>query len=900
VKKNTFNKALRHLKSTELDEKIQRLNEAPTNNIGGVYSLNRGGFRLGNKDPERIFYPDADGNWPDGIPGTEGERSYTRPAGYWDSGPGSVPAVDWDNTVDFSHSGTSTDGFIDPTTGAVLSDLPPDSRNFILGPLVDGYAYGHGYDDRTSIGYIQKDTREFVLLASIPGYWRSGSAGRAGAGRTPGRQWDGETITIHNPEFTLEMAQWFRDQYVSGRYIKNVSYFYNGGQPQSNNPDPNAPSGSKGGIVGGAGPVGGGDPDDGPYGEGGDPNIGTPQDDPNPGGPEDAGFPWGLFNDLKDLLFGKKKKKPDEKYGPAFGDDEEANKERDKLIRELEKNMDQYGDDPKVEKAVNDWNDALYKAGGGDAAQREKGQTRDDVIDQGRKNLGLPPTPPPKRGQGGRPLGDTTQRGGKNYGDDRATKTGVPAFDYSTDIARSILRNKPLNIPQSQIPKNDIKKLVDAIPSGIIGSDHIPVTDKPIPYSDDNFYEDENGNVRPHTPETKQKYPNNTSAIMSLGTGFMGLGNPLGSAGKAQGQIVVPSDGSEPYFLYTDHAYHNLNSNDPGEVPDPIKTALSAVIHNVSGKGDSNAPNTGEMSGYPSNIKGDVRKQIKVPLKDLTPEQQKQINKTLQYQEYVKTGKIKESFNLTESRKKILREVKKPYALPEYPKQKLKKYKPNFAGKYSPQNTPDVTACKESDEGVRAKNAAGQMWRTKDRYWSRYQSTERMNVVYDQVGHGDQYWEMIINENQNKKKIRDRKVQEHLNILAHERAMLKENPNFKSPFREKIQEQETLDAPNDPLFNRVSKKLKLVIDYPDKPSKNGYPNTPPPEMVNGFHPEYGQDKGFYNKLDPQSANAMPSTGNPEIDAKVQKAAMPSTGNPEIDAKVQKARRIKNLMKGRQQ
>ena len=73
MKRNTFNKALKHLKSTELDEKIQRLNEAPTNSMSGVYSLNRAGFRLSRElDPPRIFYPDSEGNWPEGIPGTPG------------------------------------------------------------------------------------------------------------------------------------------------------------------------------------------------------------------------------------------------------------------------------------------------------------------------------------------------------------------------------------------------------------------------------------------------------------------------------------------------------------------------------------------------------------------------------------------------------------------------------------------------------------------------------------------------------------------------------------------------------------------------------------------------------------------------------------------------------------
>ena len=99
-----------------------------------------------------------------------------------------------------------------------------------------------------------------------------------------------------------------------------------------------------------------------------------------------------------------------------------------------------------------------------------------------------------------------------------------------------------------------------------------------------------------------------------------------------------------------------------------------------------------------------------------------------------------------------------------------------------------------------------------------------------------------------------------------------------------IIEQQTLDAPKDPLFKKVAKRLKTEIDYPDKPSKNGYPDTPPPEMVNGFHPEYGK-KYKYDKLDPHSAEAMPATGNSEIDTNIQKS---------VDMK-RKARKLKNIL-----
>ena len=37
-----------------------------------------------------------------------------------------------------------------------------------------------------------------------------------------------------------------------------------------------------------------------------------------------------------------------------------------------------------------------------------------------------------------------------------------------------------------------------------------------------------------------------------------------------------------------------------------------------------------------------------------------------------------------------------------------------------------------------------------------------------------------------------------------------------------------------------------------------------------MHANYGKQAGRYKKLDPMSANAMPATGDPEIDAVVKK------------------------------
>ena len=215
---------------------------------------------------------------------------------------------------------------------------------------------------------------------------------------------------------------------------------------------------------------------------------------------------------------------------------------------------------------------------------------------------------------------------------------------------------------------------------------------------------------------------------------------------------------------------------------------------------------------------------------------------------------------LSEDRKfKILKEIKKPYKVKEAPK----KYKMNFAGKYSPQNTPDKTASQITDDLVASGNAKGQKWRHKDKFWQGYETTERFNVIYDRVGHGDQAWNMIVNENNKKRGWRDRKIQEDLNMIAHERAL----------YEQSIQEQETLQADKDPLFKKVSNKLKKDIDYPDKPSRSGFPDGPPPQTLGGYHPDFVNGEkvsNYYNRLDPISADSMPPTGNPHIDSKVER------------------------------
>jgi len=788
VKRNKFNKALKHLKSKELDKKIKDLDEAaPTNSMSGVYQVSPSSgdaFRLGPKDPPKRFYPKADGSWPAGIPGDPNKIHYDRPAGYWNSGRNTVQPVGTPTDRDFSYADVQAKGKTDTTTLIRASDgkpytaLPPNSESFILGPLCTSYAINHGYDDYTNLGYIQKDTRQFVLLARIQGHFRGEDKPRTSYLNygSFGRTWDGSAgdLTIYNSNFTLEMAQWMKDTYLAGNYKANFPFNFSGGIPVERN-----------------------------------------DDDPSMGDGEILGTDEGKFSD------------DDHTDGQEQDDPDDTDLEKLNLWGLLKKGIETFGD---------------------------------FAID---------------------PLGSIADFFGEYL--------TPPAAEYATNIAKSVVTNKPITVKQEDIPKGDIDKFF----KNFGYSSPLPISNgKPTPYADENFYFDEKGNVKSNIGPNGEKayYKKNNTADMGGGKGVAGYGNPLAAAGQAQTQFVVPDDGSEPYFLYTDHAYHNLTSDDKGEVPDPVKAALSAGLHAVTGKSDPTKPNTGGMSGYPPNVKGDVKTEFKIPYSKLPKNIKDRVDFERKYDELVKSGKVKpitttESFNA--SKRKILREVKRPVLIEATPKTtKLKGYKPNFKGKFSPQNTPDVTASKKSDEAVHGYNTSRLAWTSKDKYWKGYETAERMNVIYDRVGFGDQYFDKVVAENILGNKNKARKMQEHLNTLAHEKALREVYGVTESPFRN-IKESETYDNKvKDPLFTKVASRLKKEIDYPKKPSPNGYPSEAPPKIDpnTGMHPKYGK-RYKYDKLDPQSAEAMPMQGDPEIDANIQR----------LSDKKAKARKLKNLM-----
>ena len=236
--------------------------------------------------------------------------------------------------------------------------------------------------------------------------------------------------------------------------------------------------------------------------------------------------------------------------------------------------------------------------------------------------------------------------------------------NYKIAIAKSIMLNKPIRVNPDTIDPMLIKKLGDRItPNQILDYDEeqryktvqekyvkaskaagnynpslvydyevermmsgepvIPIVSEAVPYADENIYEDEfgrvftnDGSIANNTFQADKGYH---GFAQSYVTDIMGS-NPLAGRGQAQYQIIVPPDGTEPYLLYKDHAYHNVKSDDKGEVPGFMNQGAAGFVNwlgnTAHARGDGQE-NTGGMAGYPPNIRGDVITQFRINLTDL-------------------------------------------------------------------------------------------------------------------------------------------------------------------------------------------------------------------------------------------------------------------------------------------
>lgn len=230
---------------------------------------------------------------------------------------------------------------------------------------------------------------------------------------------------------------------------------------------------------------------------------------------------------------------------------------------------------------------------------------------------------------------------------------------------------------------------------------------------------------------------------------------------------------------------------------------------------------------------------------------QVQRNRGTQVAHYKPQGKL-----LSENQKRILREIKKPVKVKEIPT----KVKVKPTGRKNKSVGVDMMKIPEIPNQF--KPPAPSIWSAKDREKNIRASQERKNEVLELVGAAEHHWTYLTEK---KRKEDQEKVNEMMSAEFDKHLeLMYENHRIKEERMNKV-------------IKAVKRSSDLAPEYPENP-------PPQPDPETGMHPKYGKHYK-HDKLDPHSAEAMPPTGNPEIDANIKKAT---------NAK-EKARKLKTLM-----
>ena len=1025
---------------------IKTLKEAPTNSMGGLYAVNPPGFRVSGRDREKRFLPDIDGNFTDGIPGNPGDPFYLRPEGYWNGGNDwqteQIPDATQDYLID-DPTGKSTGDLI-AEDGTVKTFLPPNSRHFILGPLVDGYVQNHGYDNYSNIGYLQKDTRQFVLLARIQGQFTA-DLHQEGA-----RVWDGTEgqLTIFNSNFTLAMAEWFRDQVTAGTFTENVPYFYSGGVPQqpiSGGPScPNCAPNMFGGVGAGTPKAGGG------FGQGGPgPKLGSPQGPPNATGPDGAGYPWGpsptqtgptsetstnnkpkgsllagfaaidgaytsslgvealalgfagvawlgtqLYNALASVVGGLISSytwTPEEEralnayasqkaqQGSQTMSAELSNEqwERQAEAGRLQDQADAKEANERVERTEEQVKEAKtpeQKARAEEALENAL-KNKKRVTDNNTRNRQQRSKERRARGlnnpggiQGGGELGmynsytpalksvqkiifeqEGVTSGAASGGGSEPISAepesnfgGGGRVEYTTSLNGTISRLKGNSLHfVSGYVSGSVESGPEALDAITRGTNLSQSTIKSMASDIDSQWKEMESLSDKYLEVSNRNRPKIDSllarayAAPDTNEGLYGIYLPLMRRVDA---LYAESEAVFQQQIRAAAKWHSLNRRlgsyvingriltrqeiDPFSLDDPnvgseknakdkdkqIQDQINILMQENDELEQAQALNKLKALGWGALMAGGIivgaavlakpaivgalglglvrtlkglirtapksKPPIKYPSSQPKPDSGTGPWTSSSYNPNKPGGgpgrkrfPVGDSYE-PNSRKKLLSEIRKPVQIKEGPT----KYKMNFAGRYSSQNTPDKTGSNISDDLTMKANARGQRWRAEDKYWSGYETTEKMNIIQDRTGHGQQAWDHIVNENANKKDWRDAEIQEKLNMIAHERAMLKENPDFSSPFGNVDVSPTT--TKNKKNFDKVNKIKRVMADKnteklmsqiaPEYPSNA----VPQPDEVTNLHPKLQSGENasaYYKRLDPISADSMPDAAYPQID-----------------------------------
>ena len=159
---NRYSKALRHLKNKNIDEKLELLEQLPTNNTTGLYV-----------DVPGIFEPEEIG--PGDLPPNEGLN------------------LGEDGQGQEGYTGNDTTGLF-MADGTIKAVEPPGDTSYILGPMMSMW---YAWANYTQIGYVRQSDRKMVNLGRITGEMSA---------------WDGETGFTGYGQLSLEQAVWFKGQ----------------------------------------------------------------------------------------------------------------------------------------------------------------------------------------------------------------------------------------------------------------------------------------------------------------------------------------------------------------------------------------------------------------------------------------------------------------------------------------------------------------------------------------------------------------------------------------------------------------------------------------------------------------------------------------------------------------
>ena len=868
--KNTFSKALGHLKSRNIDEKLQMLSERPVNSTAGYMTIN---------------------------PSTPNADFVSTERGQENNVVINPDLTIGDNPSNGTESYDTSGLFLED--GTILTATPPGDNSYILGPMS---AMWYAWANQTRIGYIRQADRKMVNLGYI--------TGRLGA-------WDGNVGAFNSyGQLTLEQAEWFRTigkRDGADNNTENFRAFYPG--PPSN------PADSFGRYL--ATIVG-----EGVVGDGGLSGVGEPPVNPGTSGEQDSDSTFSAI--MARLKAGKKLSKEEEEFLRNQGlDDFVDGGNTQSPLGELallglslaaaKAMVYAFGAmGPAFAKLMaNEWgkrtlSDAAYKA----------------FLKTGKMPPGI---------QGWRPFKAFSLKLLKT-GPTAGARRAIEAMFYSIISKFSSSQKKqyeseineykkklgitedPEDSPTSGTPDSDgiIRNPGQPQVSGTLATSKVDLdivnielrlsgdaaTNVNRPQSEINADKQELRKLQQRKEKMADKLKE-LNARRAKGeyvdpAEYKNLeGDLVAGAGGSPGQPYTPpkEDPNNPYVPAP--GKDTKIAATYGGKKDPWDKILNDInkagenLKNNSKPGDPDYMAPGRGMGDRWKVKNDKKKPVSMVAS------------------YQRQGRV-----LSESRKgDIIRDLKNPVVIPET-KQKSYKVKPKIRTLKTVVSKPVATP---------------EEYKPPMKMWGRYEynqnvraSQERKNEVMNLLGEGEAAMQYRLKNGTTRSEQEMKKFwgkhpelyDFYFNNMSH-RMLRKEQVNgdcvvflvdekgkkmsmHQSELNEKLAEaedQKLLDEYNklnpqsepisyekDPLFKKVSSKLKPVINYPKKPAVKGYPDKAPPKLVNGFHPDLGK-RYKYDKLDPQSAEAMPPQGNPEIDANIEK----------FTDKNAKIRKIKNLI-----